>query len=54
MSTLTFTISAPMQSYTIKTASNFQFTNKKPTKSAIIGLLAASLGYRRGDKRITN
>ena len=54
MSTLTFTISAPMQSYTIKTASNFQFTNKKPTKSAIIGLLAASLGYRRGDNRIIN
>ena len=52
MSKLVFEISAPMQSYTIKTSSNHQYTNDRPTKDAIVGLLSASLGYPRDDPRI--
>ena len=54
MTKLIFNLSAPMQSYVKKTSSNRQFTEHRPTVSAIVGMLAASLGYRRGDQRITD
>lgn len=53
MSKLVFKLSAPMQSYVLPTSSNIQNTQDKPTVSAMIGLLSAALGYRRGDRRIS-
>ena len=52
MSELVFELSAPMQSYVPPTSSNIQYTDKKPRTDAIVGLLSAALGYRRGDQRI--
>ena len=52
MSKLVFELSAPMQSYVPPTSSNIQYTDKKPRTDAIVGLLSAALGYRRGDQRI--
>lgn len=52
MPKLVFELSAPMQSYVLPTSSNIQNTQDKPTRSAIVGLLSAALGYRRGDQCI--
>ena len=54
MSELVFELSAPMQSYVPPTSSNIQYTDKKPRTDAIVGLLSAALGYRRGDQRIND
>lgn len=53
MSKLYFTISSPLQSYGKITYSAHRMTYQKPTKSAIIGLIGASLGYAHEDKRLT-
>lgn len=52
MATLTFTISAPMQSYGLLTFTAYRRTAMKPTKRTIRGLIAAAYGYRRNDPRI--
>lgn len=54
MSKLVFELSAPMQSYVPPTSSNIQYTDRKPRTDAIVGLLSAALGYRRGDQRISD
>lgn len=52
MSTLIFKLDAPMQSYGDTSYYRYRTTYSHPTKSAIIGMIAAALGLRRGDKRI--
>lgn len=52
MKTILLKLSGPMQAF--GTSSNFEtrYTDYYPSKSAIVGMLAASLGYRRDDCRI--
>lgn len=52
MKTILLKLSGPMQAF--GTSSNFEtrYTDYYPSKSAIVGMLAASLGYRRDDSRI--
>ncbi|MFB9768755.1 type I-E CRISPR-associated protein Cas5/CasD [Lactiplantibacillus modestisalitolerans] len=52
MKTLTFNLTAPLQSYGNEATFERRTTTTYPSKSAIIGLLAAALGYRRRDERI--
>jgi len=52
MKTLTIKLTAPLQSYGNEATFSRRTTNHYPTKSAVIGLVAAALGYRRTDERI--
>lgn len=52
MKTLTIKLTAPLQSYGNEATFERRTTNNYPTKSAMIGMVAAALGYRRTDKRI--
>lgn len=52
MKTLTIKLTAPLQSYGNEATFERRTTNDYPTKSAIIGMIAAALGYRRTDERI--
>lgn len=52
MDVLTIRVSAPLQSYGNQATFNRRTTNYYPTKSAVIGLVAASLGLRREDDHI--
>ena len=52
MSKLYFTVSAPLQSYGKITYSAHRMTYQRPTKTAIIGLIGAGLGYAHEDKRL--
>lgn len=54
MAQLELKFEAPMQSYGGQTIGNYRPTNKKPTKSSIIGLLASSLGIRRDEHEKLN
>lgn len=49
MGTLAMKLSAPMQSWGLEGRFNERTTNPYPTKSGVIGLLAAALGYSRED-----
>ena len=53
MKTLTIRLTAPLQSYGNAQAFNYRTTKLSPTKSAVIGMIAAALGYRRNDHRIS-
>lgn len=53
MKTLTIKLSSPLQSYGNEATFNHRTTWDYPSKSAIIGMLAAAMGYRRDDPRIT-
>lgn len=52
MKTLTIKLTAPLQSYGNEATFERRTTNTFPTKSAVIGMVAAALGYRRTDRRI--
>ncbi|WP_261810835.1 type I-E CRISPR-associated protein Cas5/CasD [Levilactobacillus humaensis] len=52
MKTLTIKLTAPLQSYGNEASFTRRTTNDYPTKSAVIGMVAAALGYRRSDERI--
>jgi len=52
MKTLTIKLTAPLQSYGNEASFARRTTNDYPTKSAVIGMVAAALGYLRNDKRI--
>jgi len=52
MKTLTIKLTAPLQSYGNEATFERRTTNPYPTKSAMVGMVAAALGYRRTDPRI--
>ncbi|WP_338208587.1 type I-E CRISPR-associated protein Cas5/CasD [Lactiplantibacillus paraxiangfangensis] len=52
MKTLTIKLTAPLQSYGNEATFSRRTSNNYPTKSAVIGMVAAALGYRRTDERI--
>ncbi|AVK64116.1 type I-E CRISPR-associated protein Cas5/CasD [Lactobacillus sp. CBA3606] len=52
MKTLTIKLTAPLQSYGNEASFSRRTTTHYPTKSAVIGMVAAALGYRRSDQRI--
>lgn len=49
MSTLLLRLAAPMQSWDTESKYNKRSTNKEPSKSGVLGLLAAALGILRDD-----
>lgn len=49
MSTLLLRLAAPLQSWGIDSKYNIRTTEREPSKSGVIGLLAAALGIRRDD-----
>lgn len=53
MKTLTIRLSAPLQSFGNEASFDQRTTWKQPSKSAIIGMLAAAMGYQRNDDRIS-
>lgn len=52
MKTLTLRLAAPLQSYGNQATFERRTSGDFPSKSAIIGMIAAALGYRRDDDRI--
>lgn len=54
MKTITFRLSAPLQSYGNEASFDRRTTGDYPSKSAVIGMLAAALGYHRDDTRISS
>lgn len=53
MKTLTIKLTAPLQSYGDTATFNYRTSYAYPSKSAVLGMVAAALGYRRDDKRIS-
>ena len=49
MSTLMLRLAAPLQSWGSSSKFETRTTEKMPTKSGVVGMLAAALGYRRDD-----
>ena len=49
MSTLLLRLAAPLQSYGGESKYDVRMTGKEPTKSAVVGLLAAALGRKRDE-----
>ena len=49
MSTLLLRLAGPMQAWGAEAQFEIRKTNREPTKSGVIGLLAAALGLRRDD-----
>ncbi len=47
MSTLLLRLAAPLQSWGTESKFNIRSTNREPSKSGVIGILAAALGYSR-------
>lgn len=54
MKVITIRLTAPFQSYGNQATFNVRSTNLFPTKSAVVGMVAAALGYRREDTRIAS
>lgn len=52
MKTILLKFSAPLQSWGARSHFDTRQTDAYPSKSGVIGLLAASLGYRRADERV--
>ncbi|QOP50335.1 type I-E CRISPR-associated protein Cas5/CasD [Lentilactobacillus parabuchneri] len=52
MKTLTIRLIAPLQSYGNQVTFERRTSDDHPSKSAIIGMIAAAMGYKRDDKRI--
>lgn len=52
MKTLTIRLSSPLQSYGSEATFGRRTTGDYPSKSAVIGMVAAAMGYGRGDHRI--
>ncbi|MDL2063460.1 MULTISPECIES: type I-E CRISPR-associated protein Cas5/CasD [Lactiplantibacillus] len=53
MKTLMINFSSPLQSYGNEASFSRRTSSDYPSKSAVIGILAAAMGYRRDDNRIT-
>lgn len=49
MATLLLRLAAPLQSWGADSKFEVRKTNREPTKSGVLGLLAAALGYRRDE-----
>ena len=49
MATLLLRLAAPLQSWGADSKFEIRKTNREPTKSGVLGLLAAALGVRRDD-----
>lgn len=54
MKTITIKLAAPLQSYGDEANFDRRTTGRYPSKSAVIGMIASSLGYQRNDSRINN
>lgn len=54
MKTLTIKLAGPLQSYGNEASFNRRTSYHFPTKSAVIGMIAAALGLRRDDQRIND
>lgn len=54
MKTLAINFKAPLQSFGNEATFTRRTTNDYPSKSAVIGMMAAALGYHRDDERITD
>lgn len=52
MTVLTIRLASPMQSYGVQASFDRRPSDFQPTKSAVLGMIAAALGYRRNDARI--
>ncbi|BDR60577.1 type I-E CRISPR-associated protein Cas5/CasD [Lactobacillus xylocopicola] len=52
MKTITIKLTGPLQSYGNEASFNQRTTAAHPSKSAIIGMIAAAFGYQRDDQRI--
>ena len=52
MKTITIKLTAPLQSYGNEATFDRRTTRTYPSKSAMIGMIAAALGYARDDSRI--
>lgn len=52
MKTLTIKLAAPLQSYGMEASFNERTTQLYPSKSAVLGMIGAALGYRRNDNRL--
>ncbi|MFK5221232.1 type I-E CRISPR-associated protein Cas5/CasD [Lactobacillus helveticus] len=52
MKTATIRLTAPLQSYGNQASFNQRTSDNYPSKSAVVGIIAAALGYRRDDARI--
>lgn len=52
MKTITIKLTSPLQSYGNEAKFNRRTSYHYPSKSAIVGIIAASFGYKRNDKRI--
>ena len=54
MKTILLKFSGPLQSWGTDSHFETRHTDFHPSKSAVLGLLAASLGWRRDDERIAD
>ncbi len=52
MSTLLLRLAAPMQSWGADSKYNIRKTGREPTKSGVLGMIAAALGCRRDDVQV--
>lgn len=52
MKTLTIRLTAPLQSYGNRASFSRRTTDEHPSKSAVLGMIAAAQGYKRDDPRI--
>ena len=52
MKTLTIRLAGPLQTYGNEATFSRRTSYHYPSKSVVIGLIAAALGYRRNDARI--
>lgn len=52
MKTLAIKLAAPLQSYGNEATFSYRTSYHYPSKSAVLGMIAAALGYRRNDSRI--
>lgn len=52
LNTVVMRLAAPMQSWGTSSRFSERHTDLYPSKSGVVGLMAAACGYRRGDRRI--
>ena len=52
MKTILLKFAGPMQSWGTDSHFEIRHTDSYPSKSGVLGLVAAALGWRRNDKRI--
>ncbi|BDR58968.1 type I-E CRISPR-associated protein Cas5/CasD [Xylocopilactobacillus apicola] len=54
MKTITIKLTGPLQSFGNEATFNQRTTSLHPSKSAVIGMIAAALGFQRDDEKITD